>query len=265
MTAAALPHFSLIPEWFDAIPRRISRRRFDGSHIDTAVLDRMVETCDRLNAASDGARAVLVAQAPPEVFKGFVGSYGGVTGATSIVALIGGAEDGIDIGYLGEAVILDATLAGLDTCWVAGFFDASKTASLVDLAEGERIHAVTPLGHATQAHSGMERLTETFVKPRKRRPLDEIAPGHATWPTWAQQAAETVRLAPSGVNHQPWRLRMDDDALVLSSAAKTYWTAPIDFGAAMLHAELAALRVGMPGTWTVPSGDDVGRFVLAGR
>ena len=62
---------------------------------------------------------------------------------------------------------------------------------------------------------------------------------------------EAARLAPSGANGQPWRFRLEHDALVMSAAKKTYWTAPIDYGIAMLHIELGAAREGVHGVWDV--------------
>jgi hypothetical protein len=81
------------------------------------------------------------------------------------------------------------------------------------------------------------------------------------WPAWAREAAEAVRLAPSGKNRQPWRLRMDDDALVLAfDADGAYWTAPIGCGIAALHAELGAWHAGVSGTWQRLIGSDIARF-----
>jgi len=91
--------------------------------------------------------------------------------------------------------------------------------------------------------------------------MDTIAPGHAAWPAWAQEATAAVRIAPSGANRQPWRLHMDGDALVLTEAPKVYWTAPIDFGIAMLHAELGAAHAGVIGRWSVGRGGEVARFI----
>ena len=49
----------------------------------------------------------------------------------------------------------------------------------------------------------------------------------------------------------------------MGSALQTYWTAPMDFGIAMLHAELGALHTGVRGSWEMLSGPDVARFAPA--
>ncbi len=248
-------------EWFNAIPRRISSRRFEEDPVAPALLDRLAETCARMTAPIGHARAILVREAPREVFTGLVGSYGRVEGAPSLAAFVGPDDAGMAVGYIGEALILDATAAGVDSVWIAAAFDAGHAGRLVDLREGERVHAIAALGHATKTVGAGERLMRAGVRARHRLHLDAIAPGHAGWPAWAREAAAAARLAPSGANKQPWRLHIDGDALVLTKAPKTYWTAPLDLGIAMLHAELGAMHAGVGGTWTVGTGAEVARFV----
>jgi hypothetical protein len=241
------------------------------------VLDRIEETCRR---ASEGrsARAVLVRNAPQSIFTGVIGSYGKIVGAQSVLALVGTDDSGIDLGYVGESVILDATLAGLDTCWNAGFFNPKRVAILVDLAPEERVCAVSPLGYAAKAESGGERRLRSSVKADTRMAIAEIAPGCDAWPAWAREAVEAVRVAPSGCNDQPWRLSFEEGSLVLEAAPQVTFSAPIDFGIAMLHAELGALHAGVHGAWEMLSptrlakkptfrkeagGSDIARFVPA--
>lgn len=252
---------SLPKEWFDALAVRISSRRYDGVAVASPLLDGIEQTCHHLTVPDGSARPVLIREAPSDVFTGLIGSYGRVAGAPSAVAFVGPEDAAHEIGYVGEAVILDATAAGLDTCWIAASFDAERTGNIIELAEHEKVHAIAALGHATKTVGTSERLMRASLRARRRLPLDIIAPGHEQWPAWAHEAASALRLAPSGANRQPWRLRMDGDAMVLAAAPKTYWTAPIDFGIAMLHAELGAAHSGVRGTWTADTGGEVARFV----
>ncbi|MDP2181849.1 MAG: nitroreductase family protein [Actinomycetota bacterium] len=248
------------PAWYDAIARRTSRRSYDSMPVDSAVLDRLAAAGSRFATSPLRARCEIVSAASESVFKGLFGSYGAVSGAPSFVAFIGPKNAQVDSGYLGEAVILEATLAGLGTCWVAGMFDAAKVAEHIALAPDERVHSVTPLGYATTRMRGAEWAMHTLVRASTRKPLAVIAAGSDGWPQWAQAAAGAVRPAPSGGNGQPWRLRMNGDSLVIAQAPKAYWTAPIDCGIAMLHAELGALHVGVRGSWELLEAPDVARF-----
>lgn len=258
MTRNTFPSVEFDPAWFEAIPRRVSSRRFDGAPVDPVLLDRLDQTCRRLAAAGTGARPVLLRQAPAQVFAGLIGSYGRIEGAPSAIALVGREAAGREVGYVGEAVILDATAAGLDTCWLAAAFDAERTGELVDLGEHERVHAIAALGTAVTKIGVSERLTRATLRARSRLPLDKTAPGHEGWPKWAQEAAEAVRLAPTGANRQPCRMRMDDGSFVISTVPKAYWTASLDLGIAMLHAEVGASHAGVRGEWSVDA--DEARF-----
>ena len=105
-----------------------------------------------------------------------------------------------------------------------------------------------------------------MVKASARLSVEKIAPGilDGGWPQWAVSAVQAARLAPSGANRQPWRFRMDGDALVMARADKLYWTAPIDLGIARLHVELGAQHEGVKGSWTMLAEPDVARFTPAG-
>src|SRR5665811_537908 len=211
-----------------------------------------------------GARAALV-EGDGGVFTGlldrFGGAYGRVEGAPWTAAFIGPKGSETQVGYVGEAFILEATRLGLGTCWVAGMFDHKTAAALVRLHRGEHVVAVTPVGHPLERKKFVERMMSKAVRSAARRQVEEIAPGltrglgqagferpaGAAWPAWAVAAVEAARVAPSGANKQPWRFRLEGGALVMGRAEKTYWTAPIDFGIAMLHMELGAAHEGVRG------------------
>ena len=275
------------PEWYEQIPRRVSRRRYDGRPVDAGARRQLEALCAGAGAPSgwpgrdalapgDGtpaARMCLVDDPGQQLFTGLVGGYGKVAGTPLAAAFVGRAAAGGDVpedvqaaaGWLGEALVLEATRSGLGTCWIAGSFDKAAAADLVGLGDDEQVIAVTPLGHATPQQSGGERLLRTLVKASARLSVEKLAPGilDGGWPEWAVSAVQAVRLAPSGANRQPWRFRLLGGSLVMGRAEKLYWTAPIDFGIARLHAELGAQHAGVTGTWTRLPAPDVAAFTPA--
>lgn len=252
----------LNPDWYEAIDRRISRRRFAGERMSTEAAGALARFCEEFRPAP-GARAVLVEHAPDGLFTGLVGSYGSVVGATSAALFVGRRESEIDVGYVGEAFVLEATRLRLDTCWVAGAFSRKRAASLCELSDEERVPAIAAVGIAEVKQSFSEKATRSFVHAPRRLPLEEIAPGASPgdWPDWARVAVEAARKAPSGGNKQPWRFRLEDGALVLSCAEHPYPTAKLDLGIAMIHAELGAEHAGVEGSWEKLVGTDVARYV----
>lgn len=251
------PDMSVTPEqtrrWLAAVVVRRSRRSFDGLPVGEADLDSLEALCRSFRPYGD-ARVALVRNAPESLFRGIIGSYGKVTGASSALVFLGTpAEDGTDqhVGFTGEAVVLEATALGLDTCWIAGSLDRKVAAGAARIMPGERVFAVSPLGHATSDAPASERLIFGWGKPKKRRTIVEIAPDSAGWPTWAAAGLEAARVAPSAMNRQPWRFRRSDEGIVVSGSGLNTpgVTHALDCGIAMLHFELAARAVGGPGVW----------------
>lgn len=258
-----LPPVALDPGWFDVIPARISRRVFDGRSVAPDLLERLHAHCSRFQPAP-GVRVAIAPSAPEDIFTGYAGSYGRVRGFISVAAFIGPEGADTAAGYVGEAFVLEAARLGLDTCWVAGSYDRKRTARVFPVSDGERIYSITPIGYATAKQAVDEKAMRTLVRSASRKPLSEIAPGASDWPDWARAAAEAARLAPTGGNGQPERLRMDGESLVVAGADTTYWTAPIDFGIVMLHAELGALHEGVTGVWDAAAPPGIARFTPAG-
>jgi len=256
--------------WFAAAPQRHSRRAFATTRASAEQLAALTELAESLRPWPD-ARIALVAEPAVDVFRGVIGAYGKVTGAPHLLAVIADesgarATAHAHAGYIGEAAVLEATALGLDTCWVGGFFDPARVDAVVPTSGGERVIAVSPVGLATDGLSTTEKTMRTMAGAHKRLPLSTIAPGagDGAWPAWALAAAECVRLAPSAVNRQPWRLRLEDGALIVardSAIEMPKVTRALDCGIAMLHAELGARDAGASGTWTdLAGGLDVARF-----
>jgi nitroreductase len=195
-------------EWYDQIPRRISRRRYDGRPVAGELREQLGEFCAGASAAveAEQVRVLLVDDPRRQLFTGLVGGYGKVAGTSLAAAFVGRAAGGgvPDVvqdaaGYLGEAFILEATRLGLGTCWIAASFDKAA-AGLLGLEDDERVVAVTPVGYPTEQQPGGERLLRTLVKASARHSVEKLAPGilDGGWPDWAVSAVQAARLAPSG-------------------------------------------------------------------
>lgn len=260
-------------DWLAAVATRNSRRAFDSQPVETGVLDALDAVFLGFRPYPD-ARVELVRDPVVDVFTGAIGSYGKVKNARHVLLFIGDETGGFcdqHVGYVGEAAVLEAASLGLDTCWVGGFFSAARTGQLVTLGEGERVLAVSPVGHAVGGLGLGERGMRRMAGSHARKRVTEIAPdaGSGGWPDWAVAAVETARLAPSAVNRQPWRFRFDAGALVIARDNTMEFprvTKRLDCGIAMLHAELGARASGVDGAWRdLSDGLDVARFVTTRR
>jgi len=134
-------------------------------------MDRLGHACSEFRPFAE-ARAEMAFQAPQNIFKGLIGGYGRIKGAPAFIAFIGFEADPRvqeAVGYTGEGLILEATALGLQTCWVGGFFRREAVEACFRLAAGEKVFAVTPVGHAPEALSGAEKLMKGFVNPSTPR------------------------------------------------------------------------------------------------
>jgi len=242
--------------WYQVIEKRRSRRRFDYRTLDKNHLTQINYICKNFRPFSD-ARSILVPDSPDSVFKGAIGPYGKIKGAPAFIAFIGNMENPHaheQVGYTGEGIILEAEALNLATCWVAGFFRRKVVESLIELAKYERVLAVTPIGYAIERPSLEERVMTGFGLTHRRRSLANLVTGisEQEWPQWVKPALEAARLAPSAVNRQPWRFRIEPDSITVSIniLKREYGISKrLCCGIAMLHIEVAALNYGIQGHW----------------
>ncbi|KAB2952521.1 nitroreductase [Heliorestis acidaminivorans] len=257
----------MVSRCYEAIKIRKSRRNFNGKALDKKDIALMEEVCETFQPF-EGLRAVFVNGPPDDVFTGVAGSYGKVKGAPAYLAFaskIDLPDNDAKIGYLGEGIILEATAAGLSTCWVAGFFCPAMVKDQINLQEEEKIFAVTPLGYTDKGLNFEEKAMSFLVNSKKRKSLKEITSGsdYKKWPTAAQQGLEALQWAPSAVNRQPWKVRREGDDFVISTDALqgvSNISKRLDCGIAMLHFELALRHHGQEGQWHFLEDPDVAKW-----
>jgi nitroreductase len=247
--------------WRGAASKRVSRRRFDPRPVRPEDLASLAGQCAAFRPFGS-ARAELVRQASEDLFRGVVGGYGAVKGAPSCLVFVGAEGAAAEVGYVGEAAVLEATALGLGTCWVAGLFRPQRARDLARVAPGERVFAVSPVGIPVGRKSMEERLMSAVARSRSRRPATDIAPGVHMWPEWAAWGIAAARLAPSAVNRQPWRFRREGDAVVVSVDGPDTHGIPkrLDCGIAMVHFEAGARSAQRAGRWEFRPPPDVAAY-----
>lgn len=162
-------------------------------------------------------------------------------------------------GYAFEKVVLFAQTLGIGTTWIAGTMNRPAFERAMELAADEVMPCVSPLGYPAKKLSLREVLMRKGVKADSRlafgelffegsfdRPLTEGAAGKLA------PALEAVRLAPSAVNKQPWRVVVCGEKVhFYEKRSRGYvsdngWDIQkIDMGIALCHFELAAKECGV--------------------
>ncbi|MEW5920122.1 MAG: nitroreductase family protein [Bacillota bacterium] len=258
-----------VDSWYRALKVRHSRRLYTDKPIAAHLLDKMEEVCTRFQPFA-GVRGVLIRRMTEDIFRGLVGAYGKVRGASTYLAFLGERNmENVEarVGYLGEALILEATALGLSTCWISGFFDPWVAALDVKPQEKEKIYAVSPLGYAAAEYSREEKIMSSLIRSRRRKNLHQIARNikRGNWPEWVLAGLEAARIAPSAVNRQPWCFFMENNGVIVVSMRKpggaNHFSKRLDCGIAMLHFELGARALGVGGRWEFLPSPDVARYV----
>lgn len=152
-------------------------------------------------------------------------------------------------GYSFERIVLFAGSCGIGTTWIAGTMDRAAFERAMDLGENEVMPCVSPLGYPSDRMSVREILMRKGIKADSRLDYSELFfERDFTVPLTEKRAGdlgnalEMVRLAPSAVNRQPWRVVLEEDAAhFYEKRSRGYvsgdgWDIQkIDIGIAMCH------------------------------
>jgi hypothetical protein len=211
---------------------------------------------------------VAATEADQKALRG-LGTYGFIKNPTGfILGAMGKGEKNLeDFGYAMERIILYATDLDLGTCWLGGSFTKSRFAKKIAAGKGERVPAVTSIGHIARDHSARQMFSqhshryawsELFFDQTFGRPLSQDDAGSYAAPL------EAVRMGPSASNKQPWRIVKDEDSWhFYIQRTPGYQNRRImkllniddmqrlDAGIAMCHFELTANELGLAGSWQI--------------
>jgi nitroreductase len=248
----------LANRWYKAIFSRYSVRAYDGRTVPRDMQYEIAQLIDGFSPMCNGARAVLLEDCADEVLCGFLGAFGSIRGAGMLVVLIGEAtypNHEVAVGFLGEGIILHATSLGLGTCWVSGTYSRRAVEARVKLGDSEKVVAVSPIGFAKRPRNGLAgSVVEAPEGLHRRKPLRSMVRGLPVngFPFGYREVLEAARLAPSAVNRQPWRFKVEPDGIVVSAARFELLPMAarrLDCGISMLHLEVAASANGIRGEW----------------
>ena len=125
----------------------------------------------------------------------------------------------VAFGYAFEMLVLKAQSMGIGTVWLGGTMNRSAFEQAMDLAEDEIMPCASPLGYPAEKMSLREGMMRKGVRADERLPFEELFfDGSFDVPLTKEKAGffaeplEMVRLAPSAVNKQPWRVVIYDNA-----------------------------------------------------
>lgn len=188
-----------------------------------------------------------------------IGTYGMIKGAKHFLAaiiLIDDIYSYIQLGFKLEQLILFATDLGFGTVWLGGTFNKGQFSKAAGLIQNEIMPVVSPVGIAADKKSIIEKLMrrtsggvsrrtwgELFFDGDFNKPLSRLNAGEY------ESALEMLRLAPSAMNAQPWRVIKDNKNFLFYNCKPNLKMHDIDIGICMCHFELTLNEAEIKGSW----------------
>ncbi len=179
-------------------------------------------------------------------------------------------------GYAFERIVVFAETLGVGTTWIAGTMNRPAFEKAMGLAEGEVMPCVSPLGYPAAKKSLRETMMRKGIKADSRLDFTELFfEGDFDTPLTPEKAGELrlplemVRLAPSAVNKQPWRVVLSGGSAHFYEkrgggfvGADGWDIQRIDMGIALCHFAIGAEENGLRGELAledpgIPSNDGV--------
>ncbi len=228
---------------------RRSVRTFDGQMPDKQVIDELKAFAEEMTNPFGIKVRFIFLDAEKEKLSSPV-----LTGEKLYVSAIveRGPLAAVAYGYSFEKFLMKAHELGLGTVWIGGTMPRDKFEKASGLAEDEIMPCISPLGAVSNKMSVKESLMRKGVKADSRMKFEELFfSGDFASPITEGQAMsmglrddlEAVRIAPSAVNKQPWRIVIDGKNAHFYVKHDKGYTTPdydlqvIDVGIALYHFE----------------------------
>lgn len=248
----------------EIVSKRHSVRNYENTELSKEIKEKLQAYLDEINN-SEGpfgtkVRISLIQKndANKEVK---LGTYGVIKGANQYLVAVckKGDYDFENLGFLFEKVVLYCTSLGLGTVWLGGTFNKGNFAKAVMLKEDELLPIVSPVGIEGGKKSILGALFSKSNGPKRKDFAQIFFNENFETPLTYEEAKEygevleMVRLAPSAVNKQPWRILKEGNSYHFYSEGKSEMSR-IDIGIGMCHFYLSAKEKGLKGEIKVLSG-----------
>ncbi len=203
--------------FFDLVSSRRSVRTFDGQDINS----------DLLQQLKDYAKEITNPYGIPVRFEFLDKESNGLSSPVLsgeklyVSAMMNPAENAdVAYGYAFQDLLMKAHELGLGTVWIGGTMPREKFEKASGLSEGEIMPCMSPLGKEAAKMSIKEGLMRKGVKADWRYDFEQLffLNSFETPLTESESIArginvmlKAVKLAPSAVNKQPWRVIVGDN------------------------------------------------------
>ncbi|MEG1254976.1 nitroreductase family protein [Clostridium sp.] len=255
----------------EVIQLRHSVRNYENKDLSEKVIQKVEEYINNIDNPFDAKVRVNLIKKDDSNKEVKLGTYGVIKGANYYLAVA--CEKGNfnfeALGYVFEKVILYCTSLGLGTVWLGGTFNKGKFAKAMSIKENEILPIVSPLGYEGGKKSFLASMMGSNTNKRKaysevffdkdfNNPLSkETAEKYS-------EVLEMVRIAPSAMNKQPWRILKQGNKFHFYTDGKMEMNR-IDMGIALCHFHLTAKEKSLNGEFNItdPKVDTKYKYVIS--
>jgi nitroreductase len=241
----------------EIIRKRHSVRNYENTELSKEIKEKLQAYLDGINASEGplcGKVRISLVQKNDANKEVKLGTYGVIKGANYYLVAVckNGDYDFENLGFLFEKVILYCTSLGLGTVWLGGTFNKGNFAKAVQLKEDEILPIVSPVGIEGGKKSILGALFSKKNGPQRKDFAQLFFNEKFDTPLTYEDAKEygevleMVRLAPSAVNKQPWRILKEGNNYHFYSEGKSEMSR-IDMGIGICHFYLSAKEKGLKG------------------
>lgn len=248
----------------EAIKNRHSVRTFTGAMPAKEVMGALRSKLSESDAGN--FRIALVDTS----LTGNIGSYGVIKQAPAWLALVtdGSDESALKCAMEAEKIVLYLTSVNIGTCWIAGTFNRTKVKDALSLKDNEQVVAVIPLGMAAGRRRLIESIQTGLMHSSSRKPFDKLFKVDKNAPEAYTTVLDAVRLAPSAMNVQPWRISVDDNGKAIFYSATNNKYTMLDMGIALAHFVVAAEALNIKGRLAIampPTPANIAQWIPAAK
>ena len=248
----------------ELIQKRVSVRTYNNQPVRNSDIEKLNKFIEKSSGPFIPSVKFRILRLNDDINGAKLGTYGLIKGTKIYIAA--SVEDGDmdleELGYEMESLILYATSLGLGTCFIAGTFNKNEFEKKMYLNDREIFPAISPIGYKANKKSMIEKFSRVRRRTNKRKEWKEIfymqdfqnPIEEKEFQGKFRIVLENLRLAPSAVNNQPWRVVKDGDYFHFYKVdgENTYRVDNIDLnridmGIALCHFDLSCKDLGISG------------------
>lgn len=205
----------------EAIYRRRSIRRYLNEELQVGILEEVKEACKNvkklyedidmdIHVVEDGIKF-------QSMTTGIIGAYGKIKAPHYIVVTSDKKEGYLEnCGFAIESIVISLTCMGIGTCFIGNGINKQLLKNIIPINKNHETVVTIAFGYPRSN----KQIGKKFYMPRKRLEISKYTSGYVT-KTW-QHILDTVRMAPSAMNNQPWRFFIDKNIIDIYSMNRNF-------------------------------------------